>query len=255
MTTLHTVAPIPRDARFPVRCGATVLVAAVLGQAALLTGAQLIVGLTPLAWWACGVHLAVLLALVLRGLRRSALNTLGWANAITLARAQLTGVVLALAVTLAGPASTVDARTPGLSTVTLALAALLAILLDGLDGLVARRTDTCTSFGARFDVEADAFLVLVLAAHVAQQAGWWVLAIGAMRYLYVAAAWLAPWLAAPLPPRTSRKLIGLAQGLVLLTVAAGVLPAPVAGALLTVSLLLLVWSFGRDVWGLSTHRG
>lgn len=255
MTTLHAVAPVPQSGRFPARCGASVLVASILGQAALLTGTHLVVGLTPLARWVAGVQLGVLLALVLRGLRRSALPRLGWANAITLARAQLTGVVLALAVTLAGRASVVDPPAVDPASLTLASVALLAVLLDGLDGLVARRTGTCTSFGARFDVEADAFLVLVLAAHVAQQAGWWVLAIGAMRYVYVAAAWLAPWLAAPLPPRTSRKVIGLTQGLVLLFVAVGVLPTSIATALLTVSLLLLVWSFGRDVRWLSTHRG
>lgn len=253
MTTLDAVAPIPRR-RFPTRCGARVLIASVAAQVVLLAAAQLTIGLSGPARWAAGAHLAVLLALVLRGLRRSGLAALGMANAITLARAQLTGVVLAVAVTLAGQPGTEGIHPVVPSAVVLAAVSLLAVLLDGVDGLVARRTDTCTTFGARFDVEADAFLVLVLAAHVAGQVGWWALAIGAMRYLYVAAAWPMPWLAAPLPPRDGRRLVGLVQGLVLLVVATGALPGPIAATLLIVSLALLVCSFGRDVWWLATHR-
>ena len=44
--------------------------------------------------------------------------------------------------------------------------AIAALCLDGVDGLVARRTGTGTAFGARFDMELDSFLMLVLAALV-----------------------------------------------------------------------------------------
>ena len=38
----------------------------------------------------------------------------------------------------------------------------VALALDGVDGQVARRTRTVSALGARFDMEVDAFLVLVL---------------------------------------------------------------------------------------------
>ena len=78
--------------------------------------------------------------------------------------------------------------------------------------------------------------------------GWWVLAIGAMRYAYVAAGWVLPWLRRPAPPRYWCKVVAAIQGIVL-TVGRQRAAAPpwstssrVAGAL-----ALLIESFGRDV--------
>ena len=39
--------------------------------------------------------------------------------------------------------------------------ASVALILDGVDGKVARRTRNASAFGARFDMEVDAFLILV----------------------------------------------------------------------------------------------
>lgn len=64
--------------------------------------------------------------------------------------------------------------------------AAVALALDGIDGWLARRTGTASEFGARFDMEIDAFFILVLSALVWQlyKTGPWVLAIGAMRYAF-----------------------------------------------------------------------
>ena len=69
--------------------------------------------------------------------------------------------------------------------------AAVALALDAVDGWVARRTGTVSELGARFDMEADAFLILVLSGFVADSLGGWVLAIGLMRYAFVAAGWVA----------------------------------------------------------------
>ena len=45
----------------------------------------------------------------------------------------------------------------------------LALVLDVVDGWVARRTRTSTAFGARFDGEVDAFLILVLLRYFARR--------------------------------------------------------------------------------------
>ena len=47
----------------------------------------------------------------------------------------------------------------------------VALILDAVDGKVARRTGTASALGARFDMEVDAFLILVLSVYVADVAG------------------------------------------------------------------------------------
>ena len=121
-----------------------------------------------------------------------------------------------------------------------------ALALDAVDGWVARRTGTMTELGARFDMEVDAFLLLVLSAYVAPILGPWVLAIGLMRYVFVAAGWMLPWLRLQLPPRYWRKVVTAVQGIALTLAASGLVPE-LAGVLVGVALVLLVESFGRDV--------
>lgn len=123
-----------------------------------------------------------------------------------------------------------------------------------VDGQVARRTGTASPLGARFDMEIDAFLILVLSIFVATSLGAWVLAIGAMRYVFVASSLPLPWLKSPLPPRRPRKTVAALQGIVLMVAAAGVLPRPVEAAATGLALTALGWSFGRDVMCLHRHR-
>ena len=128
--------------------------------------------------------------------------------------------------------------------------AAVALVLDAVDGWVARRTRTTATLGARFDGEVDAFLILVLSVYVARSAGAWVLAIGAARYAFLVAGWLLPWMRAPLPPRYWRKVVAATQGIVLTVAAADVLPPALTRAALVGALALLAESFGRDVWWL-----
>ena len=122
----------------------------------------------------------------------------------------------------------------------------LALALDFVDGLVARQTSATATFGAQFDGEVDAFLILVLSVYVSRSVGAWVLAIGAARYAFLAAGWALPWLRAPLPPRYWRKFVAATQGIVLTVAAASILPEPLTQAALFVALVLLAESFGRD---------
>ena len=56
--------------------------------------------------------------------------------------------------------------------------------------------------GSRFDMETDAALILVLAIFVWRngKAGPWVLLSGLLRYIFVAAGWMWPWMARRWPP-------------------------------------------------------
>ena len=92
-----------------------------------------------------------------------------------------------------------DAREPAPAPAvawTAVVVSTIAALLDVADGWVARRTGTSTAFGARFDMEVDALLVMVLSvlAWRWDKAGSWVLLSGLLRYAFVAAGWLLPWL-------------------------------------------------------------
>jgi phosphatidylglycerophosphate synthase/uncharacterized membrane protein YbhN (UPF0104 family) len=73
--------------------------------------------------------------------------------------------------------------------VVLALVALANILLDVLDGWLARRSGQSSDFGAHYDIEADALLVLTLTVLLFSRglAGSWVIIAGLWRYLYVLA--------------------------------------------------------------------
>jgi phosphatidylglycerophosphate synthase len=190
------------------------------------------------AGWLTGLAFTVALWTVLtRALRRSWLRSFGAANLVTLVRATLVGGVTALV------ADSFAGEPP--VTVLVALTTV-ALVLDAVDGQVARRTGTASPLGARFDMEVDAFLILVLSVYVAASLGAWVLLIGAMRYTFAAAARALPWLNAPLPPSLARKTVAALQGIALLVAAAGILPHRAAFAVVLSALALLCWSFARD---------
>ncbi|TWG99819.1 phosphatidylglycerophosphate synthase [Nocardioides sp. J9] len=165
-----------------------------------------------------------------------------------------TRAVLAVAVAVLAVRGLVEPLDTTLTAVLVALAAV-ALVLDAVDGWVARRTATASAFGARFDMETDAFLIAALSVHVAPLLGWWVLAIGAMRYAYVLAQRPLPWLRRPTPPRYWAKVVAAVQGVVLAVAASGLLPDSTARSALVVALLLLVESFGHDVLWQWRHRG
>lgn len=219
--------------------------AGLAGQLVLLLLLAAGVGLGSAGWLAGASFGVGLTALLGRGLDRAGAAGLGPADRVTLVRTVLAGGVTALVV---------DAfsRPPALGALV-GLAAV-ALVLDGVDGWVARRTGTASAFGARFDMEVDAFLILVLSVHVARDLGPWVLALGAARYLFVAAAWVLPWMRATLPARYWRKPVAATQGVVLTLVSTGVLPWPAAVAAVLLALALLSESFGRDVWWLWRRR-
>ncbi len=157
-------------------------------------------------------------------------------------------VTLTRAILVAGVAGLVADSFRGPVPITaLIILSIVALVLDAVDGQVARRTGTATPLGARLDGEVDAFLILLLSIAVSRDYGWWVLAIGAARYAFLLAGWLMPWLAAPLPPRFWRKTVAAVEGIVLTAAASGVPGRLVGEIAVVVALLLLVESFGRDV--------
>ena len=169
----------------------------------------------------------------------------GAANSVTLARAAL----VVLLVSLFGVAPT-----PALGWVVVGLGAA-GVALDGVDGALARGRNEANAFGARFDMETDALLILALAALVWQhgKAGAWVLAAGLLRYLFVAASLASPKLGAELPPSRRRQAVCVVQIVSLLGALVPLVTPPWSTALALAGLVALVWSFAVDVHWLARH--
>jgi phosphatidylglycerophosphate synthase len=218
-------------------------VVSAVGVGALLGATAATVGLSALGWilgLAYGLAAATLLDRALVRRRRTVIGAADW---VTLTRMVLIGGVVAL-----------GADYPPTPTAPLVLLVALALSLDALDGAVARRTGTASEFGARFDMEVDAFLILVLSVMAAEVVGAWVILIGVARYAFVIASWAAGWMRRPLPPRYWRKVVAAAQGIALLVVISGVLPAPMSAMVAAGALALLIESFGHDILWLWRQR-
>jgi phosphatidylglycerophosphate synthase len=167
--------------------------------------------------------------------------TLGPANAVTLLRAVVAGVLAAFL----GERVAVDV--PWL----LVGLASLWFMMDWVDGRVARATGHASAFGARLDMELDALTLMALSALAWQldRAGGWVLLSGAMRYLYVAATWAIPFMNRPLFPTMRRAWV---CGIQVTCLIAALAPWPVPYLSDTIALFglaALIVSFGIDtVW-------
>ena len=144
--------------------------------------------------------------------------TLGPANAVTLLRAVVAGV---LAGFLGEP---VAAEVPWL----LVGLGSLWFVMDWVDGRVARATGQASAFGARLDMELDAMTLMALSALAWQldRAGAWVLLSGAMRYLFVAASYVAPFMNRPLFATPRRAWV---CGIQVTCLIAALAPWPVPG--------------------------
>ncbi|HEX3837403.1 MAG TPA: CDP-alcohol phosphatidyltransferase family protein [Steroidobacteraceae bacterium] len=187
-------------------------------------------------------------ALVLIGLpRHHPFRSFGPANQVTVVR----GALVALLAGLIGEAA---------GTVLAALVTTVATgiaVLDGVDGWLARRTRLASAFGARFDMETDALLILILSVLAWQfgKAGLWVLGSGLLRYAFIAAGWALPALRHPLPPSRRRKAVAVAQMVALIVAVAPFVPAVVSAPLAAIALVTLTVSFLVDVvWLFSPHE-
>lgn len=170
------------------------------------------------------------------------------ANLVTAARAAL---VVTLATLIWDPAVS---RTVAWAAVW---GATLAAMLDGVDGWLARRSGRATAFGARFDMETDALLILVLSVLAWRwgKAGWWVMLSGAMRYAFVAAGFLLPWMNGRLTPTLRAKTVAVVQMVALIVAIGPIIPVALSTFAAAAGLLLLMWSFAIDVGRLWRARG
>lgn len=110
----------------------------------------------------------------------------GPANVVTLLRGAGTSALLGLAAA--------EGAVAAQGSWVAALAAAVLLALDGIDGRIARHTRLASAFGARFDMEVDALLMLTLCllAVTSGLAGGWLILVGLLRYGFVAMGRIAP---------------------------------------------------------------
>jgi phosphatidylglycerophosphate synthase len=153
----------------------------------------------------------------------------------------VTSVRLALAIALALPPAC-------LSRTGAATLVVVCLLLDGLDGWLARARGDASPFGAHFDMETDALLVLMttLRLWLGEGYGAWVLIAGGLRYGYVLSLWLAPGSGREAP----RSRLGRSAFLLLmLGLLLGVLVHGSVGSLsIALGTLIVSWSFARSCY-------
>jgi len=173
----------------------------------------------------------------------------GAANGLTLMRLAM---IALLAAVVGRP---LPAEASALAWVIVVFATFTAVL-DAADGPLARTQGLASEFGARFDMECDALLVAVLSLLILQfdKAGAWVLAAGAMRYVFVLAGRAWPWIAQPLFPSWRRKAVCVVQITLLIVCLGPIIPRQASAAIAAAGLAMLCASFGADLWWLHRRR-
>jgi phosphatidylglycerophosphate synthase len=216
--------------------------------AALAVAARLAIPLSP--WFplkaAACFALVGLVAVARISRANHAFAAFGPPNQVTAARAA--GVALVAAVVGETPQPSI--------ALAAALAAAAVTVLDGVDGWLARRSGMASAFGARFDMEVDALLILALSAlaWTLGKAGAWVLASGLLRYAFVAAGWAWPWMDRPLPASLRRKTVCVVQIVALIAVVAPFVPPSASAPVAAGALAVLAASFLTDTAWLARRR-
>ena len=191
----------------------------------------------------------IVVLLILRGLPDHRHTKFGTANAVTSLRA-------AGAIILTGMlpmAHTLSETSTNLWFTSSCIAVL--ICLDGVDGFFARREKLSSDFGARFDMETDAILALVitLLLWTSERAGIWVLGLGLMRYAFVIWSWFSPPLTAALFPSIRRKTVCVIQLGALCLMISPLLHGNAIALVGTAALVCLSASFLIDIVWLYRH--
>lgn len=126
---------------------------------------------------------------------------------------------------------------------------LMVIVLDGIDGYLARRYDQSTQVGGLLDVETDALMCVVMAGiHYREGVtGGWILAIAGLRYGYIWVLYLLGWENNSGRKNPFARLFGVLYISSLMS--PFIFPDWLAVPLLILGSLLVTFSFGYSLWG------
>lgn len=225
-----------------------IILVSALGSAAVVRDVPETVR-APWQWVLVAAVVGALVAISGTLLRRARHGRVGAADLVTFIRAGAVAVISTWA-TLGVTGA------PAPTSWWLTTLAVAALMLDGVDGAVARRAGQSTSAGARLDAETDAAMTLALAVVVAEQVGGWVLLAGGLRYLFGLVVLVRWGLEAPtrLPARPSRRVVAATSSSLLAAATAPVWAAAFSTVLAGLALVLLLGSFAADAAWLERDR-
>ena len=129
------------------------------------------------------------------------------------------------------------------------LLAIIALLLDGLDGFIARKYDQVSKFGELIDQEADNFLMFVMSIslYLNREIGLYVFLIPAYRYIFIISMAKYPWLKYTLPNSRLRKVGCVGTILIMIISQDPYITNDVTVFLVILSLIIITFSFSRDI--------
>ena len=131
--------------------------------------------------------------------------------------------------------------------------AVLAWVLDGVDGYVARRTGTETARGARLDSGVDGALVLVMAVGLVQVAPWGLLG-GLLYPAFLVGQLVRPAWRRQLPGSWRGKVLGGVLTGTLVIATAPFWPGWAVQVAVAVAVAAVLVSFAIDIRWLERHR-
>ena len=125
----------------------------------------------------------------------------------------------------------------------------ISLTLDGLDGYLARFLNQTSKFGARFDLETDTLLLLVLSfsLYINMNANLSVFLIPLYRYVFFILQIKFKWLEFSLPKSIRRSFICFFVTFLLIICHLPYLTAYLIGTLINFSILLITFSFLEDI--------
>jgi phosphatidylglycerophosphate synthase len=135
-----------------------------------------------------------------------------------------------------------------LSFFQIGLLSYFLVALDGVDGFVARQTNTISEFGAWFDMEVDAFYVALMSVILYNLglAGAWILIPGFLRYVFSLGIWIFN---VSDKQETSSKFGKYIAGFMFVALPLPFLiPLNYATPILAIASLAIVLSFGRSIY-------
>jgi CDP-alcohol phosphatidyltransferase. len=131
---------------------------------------------------------------------------------------------------------------------------LLVLVLDGLDGWLARRHALSSEFGAFLDKETDALFLLLLCGLAAFRGAlpMWILGAGLLRYGFVVVLFLLP---TPQKTESRSSMARYVYGCMVGALLVSFLPYPsLYRPVVAVATAALLFSFGRSLWGIVAPR-
>ena len=127
--------------------------------------------------------------------------------------------------------------------------AIISLLLDGLDGFIARKYNQVTKYGEVIDQEADNFLIFVMSIslYLNKEIGLYVFLIPAFRYIFIFFMTRYSWLNNTLPDSQLRKVVCVSIILIMIISQDSYFTNDVVIFLVLLSLFIITFSFSRDI--------